>query len=351
MIACRFFALAFFTLSWIHGEISISPTDEKILYVGRFDRRDSSGPRCTWPASRVSIRFAGSSLSAQLKTTGKDFLQVVIDGKMESAIELQTQPQRYTLAQNLSAGEHVVDLYKRTESYVGTVQVLGFFLPDDAKLLPSKASAKKIEVIGDSISCGYGNEALDKTEHFSPKTENGYLAYGSVAATLLGADYTCIAWSGKKLWPDNSIIDLYDKTLATDPSSSWDFKEQIPNAVVINLATNDFGKQTPEENGWVESYKTFLGRLRKLYPDAQIYLAIGTMISDWPQDRPTRPLVLKYLNRVVNEVKSTDSKVQLIDFGVQKMENGIGADWHPSLKTNQEMGKQLAAQIAKDLGW
>ena len=35
----------------------------------------------------------------------------------------------------------------------------------------------------------------------------------------------------------------------------------------------------------------------------------------------------------------------------QKMENGIGADWHPSVKTHQKMADVIAAAIRKELGW
>ena len=56
-----------------------------------------------------------------------------------------------------------------------------------------------MEVIGDSISCGYGNEAANEHEHFSPTTENAYFSYGAIAARAFNADYTCIAWKWEKV--------------------------------------------------------------------------------------------------------------------------------------------------------
>ncbi len=33
------------------------------------------------------------------------------------------------------------------------------------------------------------------------------------------------------------------------------------------------------------------------------------------------------------------------------MKNGIGADWHPSVKTHRLMADRLAASVKKELGW
>ncbi len=72
-------------------------------------------------------------------------------------------------------------------------------------------------MIGDSISCGYGNEGKSQNEHFSPDTENARDAYGAIAARRLGADYACVAWSGRKMWPDNTVPEIYDRALPQDP--------------------------------------------------------------------------------------------------------------------------------------
>ncbi len=81
----------------------------------------------------------------------------------------------YCLAANLPAGEHAVQLVKRTEAHTGVFQVLGVQLEQAAELLPPNKVDRRVEVIGDSISCGYGNEAANQNQHYTPDTQNGYL--------------------------------------------------------------------------------------------------------------------------------------------------------------------------------
>ncbi len=300
----------------------------------------------------MALTFEGSSLDVELADGGRNFWQIVLDGQAAGVLELAAGTHVYPVAKGLPPGSHTIELVKRTEFSLGTTQVRGFILAEGATLRPTPARARRIEVIGDSISCGYGNEAPRKEEGFSPATENGWLAYGAVAARAVQADYVCIAWSGKKLWPDNSILDYYDTVVRDDAAPLWDFSAQIPDAVVINLGTNDFGRANPDREGWVAAYVDFIARVRRHYPDTPIYCAQGTMMSDWPEDRKPRTTILSYLAEVVARAHAAGGPpVRLIDFGVQQAENGIGANWHPSVRTDALMGAQLAAALQADLGW
>ena len=338
---------------WVARAAEISPRDANVRYVGRFDLADEAGPRCTWPASTVAFTVSGGSVGVRLKDNGKNFWQVVINGESTGVLALQPGEQVYPVAKDLPPGRHTIELVKRTESFVGVTQVLGVVIDDGAKLWPTPERVRRIEVIGDSISCGYGNEAASKEEKFSAATENAWLAYGAVGARAVEADYVCIAWSGKKLWPDNSIVDLYGRTLATSDKSVWDFARWTPDVVVVNLGTNDFNsKGNPDEAGWVAAYVEFIAQIRGRYPKAAVYCAVGTMMSDWPESRKPRTVILGYLEKVIAQANAAGgAPVRLIDFGVQKKENGIGADWHPGAKTHELMGAQLAETLKRDLGW
>lgn len=333
--------------------VEISASDPDLRYVGRWDWSEAAAPRCAWSASRVLIRFEGKSLDAKIRDNGKNLWQVLVDGKAGAVIQTRAGEQVYRVADGLAAGEHTVELVKRTEASVGPAQFLGFQGAEGSVAKPVPALGRRLEVIGDSISCGYGNEAASEKERFNPATENACLTYGAIAAKELGAEYVCVAWSGKKLWPNNTIPELYDRIVPQDAASKWDFSKWQPDAVVINLATNDFNPKNPEEEGWVNAYKEFIGRIRKNYPGARIYCAIGTMMNDeWPQGNMALTTVRKYIDRVVSEMKASgEDKLGIIDFGIQKRENGLGADWHPSVKTQQVMGEQLAAVLKKDLNW
>lgn len=333
--------------------LEISASDPNLRYVGRWDAAEASAPRCAWSASRVMIRFEGKSLNAKIKDNGKNLWQVLVDGQAAAVIQTQPGEQVYGLAGDLAPGEHTVELVKRTEASVGPSQFLGFQAGEGTVVKPVAALARRIEVVGDSISCGYGNESASEKEHFAPATENACLTYGAIAAKELGAEYVCVAWSGKKLWPNNTIPELYDRIIPQDAASKWDFSKWRPDAVVINLATNDFASGNPDEAGWVNAYKEFIGRIRKNYPEARIYCAIGTMMSDgYPKGNMALTTVRKYIGRVISEMKAEgEDKLGVVDFGTQKPENGIGGDWHPSVKTHQLMGEQLENVLKKDLAW
>lgn len=329
----------------------VKPIDPHVRYVGRFDFQDPAGPRCAWPASTVEIDFQGTDLKATIRDGGSDRFEIVIDKTTFQVLKLQKGDVTYDIAKGLPEGNHVVQLVKRTETFPGTSQFLGFDVT--GVLLTPKKPKHTLEVIGDSISCGYGNEGKTKEEHFSIETENAYLTYGAMAARDLDADFIDIAWSGRKMWPDFSIPDVYDYALPPDKNTPWDLKQQVPDAIVINLATNDFGKGIPDEKGWTKAYCDFIDRLRQRAPSATIYCAMGPMMNDgWPPKVKALSTLRTFLHEIVDmRTAAGDKNVKMIEFDVQKEEDGIGSDWHPSVTTHQKMANRLSQAIRADLGW
>jgi lysophospholipase L1-like esterase len=321
--------------------------DPAITYVGRFDFSKPGEARASWPATSVSLRFKGAGVSATLGSNGKDRVLVVLDGKPTRTIELAEAAAPCALAEGLPDGEHTVEVVKRSEAW-GVMSFGGFQLPGGAKALPApKRSDRRIEVYGDSITCGYGNEAASQTEHFSPENSNAWLAYGPVAAREVGAEVSLIAVSGIKLWPDNMLPPRAEDALRPwDGVAKPDLSKWVPQAVVINLGTNDIGG-APDEKGWCEAMLAFIKAIRGHYPDCHVYLATGSMLSG-----DNLATIKRYLDTVADgAAKAGDAKIHRIDFDPQQMSDGIGADWHPSVKTHQKMADKLAAALKKDLGW
>lgn len=335
--------------------VAVAPEAKELRRVGRFDASEPAALRFAWPASSIAVRFNGTAINLKLDDNGGNRFAIFLDDKPALVLKPARGPHLYRLADALPPGEHTITLVKRTESFAGVASFGGFQLSEGGKLVALPASERRIEVIGDSISAGYGNEAANQNVRFSAETENACEAYGSLAARAFGADYVCIAWSGKKLWPDNAIPDLYDRTLPEKRDSKWDFTAgPPPQVVLINLGTNDFGPGNPEEEGWVKAYHVFLDRIRHNYPEARIYLAIGTMMSDpFSKSKNALTTVRRYITRVVDErAKAGDQRVSLLEFGVQDGgKNGFGADWHPSLKTHRLMAEKLIDAIHRDMGW
>jgi len=178
------------------------------------------------------------------------------------------------------------------------------------------------------------------------------MTYATITARNLNAEADIIAWSGRKMWPDNTTPSIYDLVNPALPDSAKvDFKTMPkPDVVVIHLATNDFGKDNPDENGWCTAYEAFIKRVQGLYPNALVYCAIGSMMSDnWPPNHKALTTIRGYVQRIVKDMNS--KKVNWIEFDQQKMEDGIGASWHPNIITHTKMADHLTARLKKDLGW
>ncbi len=334
--------------------VQLSPSNRAIQYVGRFDIRDTAGPRCSWSASTVELGIHGTGLSVKLADVGQgDFWQVLVDGKPTSVLELKQGANDYVVAKDLPNEDHQIQLVKRTEAFGGITQILGVTLDEGTHPLLRKEMKRRIEVIGDSISCGFGNEGKTKEEPFRLATENASETYGAIAARKFGAQFVDIAWSGRKMWPDNTIPSIYDLSLPTDTASTFDFKTPEPDAIVIHLATNDFGRDNPEEKGWVQAYSNFIAHLRSHYPKALVYCAMGSMMSDgYPAGHNALSTLHRYLTEIVDLRKSQgDKNVKIIEFAQQLESDGIGSSWHPNLVTHRKMAAVLADALHRDLNW
>src|SRR5262245_37584358 len=126
-----------------------------VRYVGRVDTSDPSGGRFAWSGSGVIARFSGTSLGVRF--LGYQQYTVLIDGVLGPKL-MSIGGGSVSLATGLAAGPHTVEIYRRTEANQGEAQFLGFDLAGGELLAAPAPRDRRLEVIGDSITCGYGNE-------------------------------------------------------------------------------------------------------------------------------------------------------------------------------------------------
>ncbi|MBN2533002.1 MAG: hypothetical protein JXB88_08925 [Spirochaetales bacterium] len=329
--------------------------DSEVLLIGRFDTSDSAGPKFGWSATTIKANFQGTEVSVKLASTGDNWINVIIDGTIRTPVNVPSGTDGSTpilLASGLSPDFHTVELVRRTEAWVGEMQFLGF-TGSGSLFSPPIASSRRIEFIGDSITCGYGNEGTDQYQSFTTRNENAYLAYGPVTARLLGADQITVAWSGKGVIrnyggdTDELMPELYSRILPYDSSHLWDTSQWVPHVVVINLCTNDYSQGIPDRTQFTTAYRNFVQKIRTQYPTAHIYCALGPMLSG-----DNLVSARDYISSVVNSLTSSgDTKMHFIEFPAQDGSLGYGEDWHPSVATHELMASQLAGQIRADLGW
>jgi hypothetical protein len=139
--------------------------------------------------------------------------------------------------------------------------------------------------------------------------------------------------------------DRYPRILAGDPSRPWGFSFE-PDVVVLNLGTNDFARGDPGQ-AYTDAYLAFVGQVRGHYPDAYLLLAVGSMLTG-----ANRSAALADAQSVVaSRVGAGDTRVGLVDLGVQSASDGYGCDSHPSVATDRKMADALVAAIHDAVGW
>jgi hypothetical protein len=320
---------------------------DSVCYIGRVDLT-AGAARSSWSATGVELKVSGEKLQATLASPGDNYVQVEVDGQPVVTWHVKGDGTfTISLPKTTRTGWHRVRLIKKTEPFVGVITWKEFRADRFAR---PDAPKRRLEIIGDSISCGYGNLGANQNEHFATDTEDAYQTYGSIAGRAVGAETWIHAWSGRKMALDNTIPEIYDLAIPTEPTTKWNFKEEAPQAILINLATNDFGKGNPDEKSWTAAYSAFIGKLRARAPKAFIYCATGSMMTDsYPPGNNALSTVKGYLNRMVARI--ADPRVKRIDFDPQRMEDGIGSDWHPNVKTHTKMAAVLTEALRKDLGW
>ena len=196
------------------------------------------------------------------------------------------------VAAGLADGVHSVALYRRDEASKGLNTFQGFVLDTGKALVaPDARPCRKLEFIGDSFTCGYGDEAAFGTS-FSYATENACITYAAQMANHYGADCMITAWSGKGMVrnygaatqtsPDPMPY-YYARTCGSVATNNYAFTWQ-PDVVVVVLGINDFSTSpNPSQAQYVGGYSNFVKTLRGHYPNADILCTYLSSMASYRQ--------------------------------------------------------------------
>jgi lysophospholipase L1-like esterase len=252
----------------------------------------------------------------------------------------------------LPAGVHTVELYRQTEGPQGETQLLALTVGDGALMDPPAGPGRLIEVIGDSITCGYGDlGVLADTECLS--TESHWDAYETVAARALGAEVSTIAASGRGVIRNyagdttGTMPMVYARTLTNIASPLWDF-HIAPQVVVINLGTNDISNNKGDPGDpFRATYVTLLETVRAKYPDALIICIIAPLLTGGEL-----AAIQGHIKDAVDARNAAgDAKVELFNQIAAQTSDKFACQYHPNVAENQLMADQLAGEIRARLGW
>lgn len=324
---------------------------EYVQYTGRVDFSDAAKPKFWASGAYVTIKFSGTSFWAQLNDQMVwdkvlNYLEIKIDDRPAYRIQLKGKTNNLLLAKDLPAGEHVITICKNSEAENGYIEFVSFACD---KLLPPPAKPKrKMEFIGDSITCGAGS---DESEIPCGKGEwhdqhNAWFAYGPTTARSLNAQWHLSSVSGIGLMHsccDKKVImpQVFDQISLAKDNLPWDFNRYQPDVVTVCLGQND-GIQ--DSTAFCKAYVNFAKSLRNYYPKAKLVFLTSPMAS-----KELKTALVKYITAVKAHLnKAGDQNIGMYVFSKQANK---GCGGHPSLAEHQEIATELSAYLKKTMKW
>lgn len=336
----------------------VSAFHENIRYVGRVSFAFGEYARFGYPGVQIRALFQGSSLKMKMKPNS-GYYMVEIDSLAPFKIHCPENDSVVRVVDGLVPGLHRATITFATEGLYHRPQFWGFLL-DDGCTLPDAPclSKRKIEFIGNSITCGFGIEGTNEKERFRYATQNQYYTYAAITARNLDAQCFVVARSGigiyrncgGKLLGDQEIMPaVYPYTLYGTKGEKWDFSRFTPDVVCINLGTNDTSGPRYRIDLFLDNYVKFYHTLRQYYPHAKIVLLSGTMIKAGSKREQE---LNNALGQVLEEARMEgDTEVYRFDMTPENGSLGWGSAWHPSMRRHAKMAEELTAYLRRIMGW
>ena len=336
-----------------------------------------------WSCAEFSLRFSGTRLTMDALAREERYpgegenlpwFAVFLDGEAEPSkkFSLSAGENSVVLFESAHQQEHILRVVKLSEGSKGRVGLRALHIDGKLLQMPPEPKQRRIEFIGDSITCGFGNLMPPEATVFSAEQEDGLRSYASVCANLLGASYQCICVSGIPLcWARDEryrivlpwvptfetavrtmegyypYADRYHEEMEgkRDNFTPWDFSRFVPDAVVINLGTNDAfrirvsGNDPAEAMHFQERYAAFLAQVRaRNGSDAWIVCTLGSM--DY--------FLYDNIEKAVTQYRKDtgDKRVCCMKFGaIDPWGEGLGGLGHPNEKTHARMGQELSTLL------
>jgi len=122
--------------------------------------------------------------------------------------------------------------------------VHGFGLDAGGDAGPPTELPRRIEVVGDSISAGYGSNGVAGNCPVNVVTSSNWASYNRLLCDALGANCSIVAWSGKGMYENccdsgEKMPSYYLQARGGEAyQETWDFSAFVPSMLLINLGTN-----------------------------------------------------------------------------------------------------------------
>jgi len=327
----------------------------------------ASGIEFTFEGKNLEVTILGSTASTlpDNRLNYARFAIYVNDSRVINC-DLNEPVKIFQVIQEETPVKAVIRILKLSECAMSTMAIAPLSTDEDATITPTPKKERRVEIIGDSITCGYGVDDEDWSHPFVTATEDVTKSYSYRTIQALDADYSIFSTSGHGIisgYTDNPAIQMteqkvpdyypyyglsYDK-FGEDIAPTtlpWDFSKFIPDAVIINLGTNDdsFCQDMVErQNDYKVHYIAFLETIRSKYPDATIFCILGLM-----GDR-----LYPYVMKAVQEysAKTEDTNIYSLHIPPQLESDGYVSDYHPTCVSHAKATAVLVPFVKLMMGW
>lgn len=337
-----------------------------------------------WTGSGVELLVTGTELWMEVETDYdmyEPWISIEINGAWIGRQMITAGKKGICIFRNMDrAAAKKVRIFRDVQAMSddGTLflQIYGFKTDGEFQEVPQKS--RKIEIIGDSITSGEGTIGAKEELDWISMWFTALYDYAVMTADRLDADFRIVSQSGWGIvtsWdndPHCSLPDFYEKVCGlckgrrneeAGAKEDYDFSKWQPDAVIINLGTNDAGafdnegwtdpetgetfKQHKNADGTynkederrlVEKAKSFLRTVRRNNPYARILWAYGMLGTP----------ILSMLETAVTEYtkESKDQNVKVVVLPEAQGE-GIGARSHPGVVNHRQAADILVKELEK----
>ena len=307
-----------------------------------------SSMMCDHSAAGFEVQgFMTGEVVMTATSVGDTYYTVYIDGvRVAERVQVKDRKLRVTIAKFEGTKFHTIKVLKQSESawsksYIETLTFEGALLdkPQNRKLT--------IEVLGDSLTTGYGNLGVRSEGNAqggnTPLKQDATQSYGFLAAEKLNADCNIVAWSGVGLdigWTHASFDVYYERhNFHRESKVAYDYSMQAPDVLIVHLGANDFtyerDNNSADKSKFVEKGIKLVEDIRKGYGK--------NMPVIWAYDPDEG--VPHYIQQISEHFGGEANGFYILELEWQSTDEYWGASGHPSVAAHEKHAQMIVDLI------
>ena len=325
-----------------------------------------------WSNSGIEFNIKANNAYLNIECDYKNYEQwitIEINGAFISRLCLNKGMNKICIMHSFNNNnKYNVRVLRDSQPFAWNNECLRFVsLETDGELLPVDEPKLRLEFYGDSITSGEGTVGARWDYDFNTTYICSYYSYPRMLARKLNADIQVMSqcgWGVVSSWDNNPSCSVpakfFEVCSAIDKSAPnggaayepYDFAKFNPDAVIINLGTNDNtafnqppktlsdgssfkqDKNNPEHlRRFVDTAKTFIKNIRSKRENAAIIWAFGIIRADF-----TAELIKQAIEEYEDE--SGDKNVYYLPL-IPMGDDEYGSRSHPGIPAHERAARQI----------